>query len=415
MNCPKIRPSSAGSPKRFRRFLALMVAMFALAGAVALVGAAASTPNQAARRLQELRGPDSPYRKAPQSSGASATWDIPTPYPPSKVITGITFHDATARVLAPGSDIWPLSWAADGHQYTCWGDGGGFGGSDKKGRVSFGVGRIKDGTDDYVGVDIAGGMNAPHPAPFSGKSTGILALGDTLYLWLTGSAATRFDFNHLYRSDDHGVTWKDMSVEFSGKSGDFTGLDAGFFSISFCQFGQGYAGARDNYLYMYAPEIMDRSSWDVQKPGKIALIRVDKNQLVDKKAYRFFAGLDEAGQPRWTSDITTRKPVWQDAIGGTHRMAVSYNVPLKRYLLTSIGIDRVGCMAVYDAPEPWGPWTTVYREKNTDRWGSKTILFTFANKWLSADGRRFVIVHTKDDSWASIHGEFTLAAGRIQK
>lgn len=345
---------------------------------------------------------------AGEPGAADAQWGFPAPYPPSKVIAGVTFDDATARVLAPGSDIWPLTWAADGHQYTCWGDGGGFGGSDKKGRVSFGVARIEGGKDDYTGVNIAGGMNAPHPAPFPGKSTGILALGDTLYLWLTGSAATRFDFNRLYRSDDHGVTWKDMGVEFSRKSGDFTGTDEGFFSMSFCQFGQGYAGARDNYVYIYAPEIMDRSSWDVQKPGKITLIRVDQKQLDQKSAYRFFAGLDAAGQPRWTSDSAARQPVWQDAAGGTHRMAVSYNTPLRRYLLTSIGIDRVGAMAVYDAPEPWGPWTTVYRERNTERWGSKTILFTFANKWLSGDGRRFVVVHTRDDSWASMQGEFVL-------
>ena len=40
------------------------------------------------------------------------------PYPPSSVITGVTLHDETARSLAPGSDIWPLSWPADGHQYA---------------------------------------------------------------------------------------------------------------------------------------------------------------------------------------------------------------------------------------------------------------------------------------------------------
>ena len=28
------------------------------------------------------------------------------------------FHDDTARTLAPGSNLWPLTWAADGHQYT---------------------------------------------------------------------------------------------------------------------------------------------------------------------------------------------------------------------------------------------------------------------------------------------------------
>ena len=40
------------------------------------------------------------------------------PYPASSVITGVAFHDETARSLALGSDIWPLTWAADGNQYT---------------------------------------------------------------------------------------------------------------------------------------------------------------------------------------------------------------------------------------------------------------------------------------------------------
>ena len=33
----------------------------------------------------------------------------------------------------------------------------------------------------------------------------------------------------------------------------------------------------------------------------------------------------------------------------------------------------------------------------------------FVNKWLSADGRDFVIVHTRNDRWATIEGRFQLA------
>ena len=51
------------------------------------------------------------------------------PYPPSRMIEGITWHWETHRTAAPGSDLWPVTWAADGHLYTAWGDGGGFGGT----------------------------------------------------------------------------------------------------------------------------------------------------------------------------------------------------------------------------------------------------------------------------------------------
>src|SRR5262245_5851453 len=122
------------------------------------------------------------------------------PYPLSPVITGVTFRDETARVLAPGSDIWPLTWAADGNQYTTFGDGGGFGGSNRDGRVSLGIARIEGVKENYVGVNIAGGKNAPHPQPFTGKSEGILALGDTLYLWRNGAGSdtAAMEFVRLY-------------------------------------------------------------------------------------------------------------------------------------------------------------------------------------------------------------------------
>ena len=339
------------------------------------------------------------------------TADSSPPYPPSTIITGVTFRDETARTLAPGSDIWPLTWAADGHQYTTFGDGGGFGGTNQVGRVSLGIARVEGGKDGYTGVNLAGGKDAPHPEPFTGKSEGILALGDTLYLWRNGEGSDRaaFEYVRLYRSDDHGATWKDLKVEFSRRKGDFTGTDQGFFGVVFCQFGPGYAGARDPFVYLYASEIRDRSHWDIQKPGEISLLRVEADRLGDKSAYRFFAGLDAQNQPRWTATLAERRPVWRDAVNGTHRIAVSYNAPLRRYLLSTMTVDRLGHMAVFDALEPWGPWSTVLFQKDTSRWGSKVICFTFANKWLSADGRKFVMVHTKNDAWASIEGEFTVA------
>ncbi len=334
------------------------------------------------------------------------------PYPKSEFITGMTFDPATERVLAPGSDIWPLTWAADGHQYTVFGDGGGFGGTNSDSRVSLGIARIEGGKRDFTGVNIAGGKNAPHPAPFVGKSLGILALGNTLHVWRHGAGSDNkaFEFARLYRSDDRGATWQEQPVEFSRKNGDFAGEDHGFFSLAFCQFGRGYEGARDAFVYIYATEIVDPSHWRMQSPGKITLLRVPKDRLAEKAAYRFFAGLDPRGQPLWTADIAARKPVWEDAVNGTHRIAASYNAGLKRYFLSTMTVDRVGWAGIYEAPEPWGPWRTVLFEKNPERFGRKVITFTFSNKWASADGKDFVLVHTKNDAWASIEGSFQVNA-----
>jgi hypothetical protein len=361
-------------------------------------------PPSATTKLVELAHPCAVAILA-MCLGASAA---EPPYPRSPVIRGVTFVDSTSRIEAPGSDNWPITWAANGHLYTSFGDGGGFGGTNSDSRVSLGIARVEGGKDDYRGSNIAGGKKAPYPAPFLGKSEGILAIGDVLYLWRDGNGSDEraFASSQLWRSDDLGASWKFTGVEFSKKLGHFPKGDEGFFALTFCQFGRGYDGARDGFVYIYGPEISDRSHWDVQKPGKIALLRVARHRLDDRAAYEFFAGTGPSGSPTWTRQIAGRKPVWEDLTNGTHRMAVSYNPGLKRYLLTTMTVDRLGHLAIYDAPEPWGPWTTVLFEQDRERWGSKVVVFNFVNKWLSADGRRFVLVYTKNDHWASLEGKF---------
>lgn len=331
-------------------------------------------------------------------------------YPPSPVIAKIVFDDTTAKTFAPGSDIWPMTWAANDGLYTAWGDGGGFGGTNDKGRVSFGVAEVRGGKRDYQGVNLAGGLGAPNPAPFTGKSEGILALGDTLYLWRDGDASSLeyFKFCELWRSDDLGATWKKTGVRFSRLEGDFPAGDQGMFAPAFCQFGRGHASAPDDFVYVFAPDIVDPSHWNVRLPGRINLLRVKRSRIENKAAYEFFAGVDASSGARWTSQSAQRQPVWQDPKQGTHRVAVSYNAGVRRFLLTTITLDRSGWMSVYDAPTPWGPWTHVQTEHNPERWGTLTIIFTFVSKWQGADGRDVVVVHTKNDRWSSVEGRIEL-------
>ncbi|MCP4422874.1 MAG: hypothetical protein GY803_00115, partial [Chloroflexi bacterium] len=59
----------------------------------------------------------------PESASTQAT-----PYPDSPVIADIAWDWDSYVQAAPGSDLWPTTWAADGNIYSSWGDGGGFGG-----------------------------------------------------------------------------------------------------------------------------------------------------------------------------------------------------------------------------------------------------------------------------------------------
>ena len=343
----------------------------------------------------------------------------PPPYPPSPAIAGIHFDLSTLDRLAPGSDNWAITWADDGHQYVTWGDGGGFGGSNLDGRASLGFGRIEGGRDGYSALNVWGGKDAENPATFEGKSYGLISIDGVLYMFRTGdgSEGTAFEIQDLYASTNHAASWNPLPVSFT--PADFP-ASRGFFAPTFLQFGKDYAGARDDFVYIYAPENKG-DGWTAQTPGEIALARVRKDRISNKAEYEYFAGLDPKGDPTWTGNISERKPVFEDPVNGVMRTSVSYNAGLKRYVLVTQQVGRHlltnGHIGIYDAPEPWGPWTTVLLE---NAWctelqtGLKNVYWNFSNKWLSADGKDFVLVYTGDgsDMWGAVEGSFRIRAGR---
>jgi hypothetical protein len=343
---------------------------------------------------------------APPAQAATSS----SPYPPSPVISGISFDWSTHVRMANGSDNWPVTWAADDHQYTTWGDGGGFGGSNQDGRVSLGVARIEGSAGSYRGVNVWGGKDALQPAQFTGKSYGIAAVDGSLYMWRCGdgSLEAAFMYQRLYRSTNQGQSWQETGVEYTQSS--FSG-SRGFYCPTFLQYGKDYQGARDSYVYMYAPELKS-SSWEVQKPGEITLMRVPRSGLSSRSQYEYFAGLDGGGSPVWTGDMNGRRPVFQDRENGVMTVSVSYNPGLGRYfLITEHTAGMRGNIGIYDAPEPWGPWTTVLFESGFGTPGidATTFFWNFSNKWLSADGRDFTMVFTgvsSNDSWNTVRGRF---------
>ena len=99
------------------------------------------------------------------------------------LVDEIRFDWSTYRELAPGSDIWPLTWCEDDHQYTSWGDGGGFGGTNIDGRVSLGFARIAGSYDSMQTLNLWGGKDSLGDAEFNGKVKSILCVGGDLYAW----------------------------------------------------------------------------------------------------------------------------------------------------------------------------------------------------------------------------------------
>src|SRR3954462_9491571 len=113
------------------------------------------------------------------------------PPPPGPPITGLTLDWSTFRQLARGSGNWAPTWAADGSLYAGFGDGNGFQG----GRQSLGFARLTGGSGQAVqATDLPG-------TPAAGKTYGVLALGDTLYAFVSpGSNAANYQEARLYRA-----------------------------------------------------------------------------------------------------------------------------------------------------------------------------------------------------------------------
>ena len=331
--------------------------------------------------------------------------------PPTGVISDVDFDLGALVTRAQGSDNWAITWADDGSQMTTWGDGGGFGGSDSEARVSMGVARIRGDLPNFTTQNVWGGKDALADATHTGKSYGILALGTTIWLWRTGTESTvsAFERQDLFVSRDHGLTFEKTGVSFTSE--DFPS-SRGFFAPTFLQFGPGYSGAMDEYVYVYAPELKSHD-WAVQHPGEITLMRVPAGQLAERGAYEFFTGLDSSGTPGWSSDVGERAPVFNDPENGVMLTSVTYNAGLGRYLLVTQqrSIEPGGFIGIYESDAPWGPWSTVLFE---DAWelglqkGEHSVFWNFSNKWTSADGRRAALVYTgpSADNFGAVMVEF---------
>lgn len=140
------------------------------------------------------------------------------------------------------------------------------------------------------------------------------------------------------------------------------------------------------------------------------LARVPKELITRREAYEFFTGLDQGGGPLWSADIGQRKAVFTQP-GKCGRSAVTYNPGLKRYLWCQVlpgGDARMrGGFGVYDAPEPWGPWTTAYYSETWDVGPGESN--SFPTKWMSQDGKTLYLVFSGEDYFAVRKAVLTVA------
>jgi hypothetical protein len=298
------------------------------------------------------------------------------PYPPSQVITGIAWDDEIVRLGGERTgDNWPLTWGDDGLLYTSYGDGNGF--SEGPVNYTLAFATVSGVPPDHSAQDFQSNIDTPVGWGKQGiKASGLLMAGGVLYLWVRNYVVDG-DWRHsrLARSMDHGRTWSWADWQFSETFG----------CPEFVQYGPDYAGARDEYVYVVSQS--GNSAYDFD-PG-VVMARVPADRVMERAAYQFFAGLDADGAPTWSPEIADRQFAFADP-RGVQRIGLTYNAGLGRYFLVSAhgagaGSTHTPSLGVFDAPEPWGPWTTVYDEElwSNDGW---MIHHKFPTAWMSADG-----------------------------
>ncbi len=369
---------------------------------------------------------------------------VPAPrpdYPKSAFITKVTL--GKHRCHKGDGDMWPITWAADDHLYAGGGDNSGSPMNfwrvvgDPKTCWHFQVHLL-----DNMPVEVAKYCQIPPADPKNGiKPAGLLSVDGRLYFAVEAmnygeDPAFRRQRNvhgWIITSDDYGETAltaetqktqrrrKDYVTACGGNDNAEAGIwnrettPTDFFtgrlsSCHFLQFGKDYAGARDGYVYAYFPGADDGNSY-WENGDYLLLGRVPRDRILDRSAWEFVVELPSvvsAGSslrypesPRWDKDDGHAVPVFRYPLmcGEDH---VSYNPGIGRYLLGNYSfIDGEGRprpyhqawpesamrsqLTLFEAPEPWGPWSLFHLDDDWGTYGDYQPVFP--TKWMSEDGK----------------------------
>ena len=292
---------------------------------------------------------------------------------------------------ARGSDNWPLTWADDGALYGAYGDGNGFQPFTKE-KLSMGLARIEGTAEAFRGVNV----RAPSLETFGDgakgkKASGILCVKGVLYLWARNAGNSQ-----LAWSSDHGRTWTWADWKFTNSFGCPT----------FVNFGREYEGNSDGFAYVLSPDANDAYSL----ADRFVLARVPVNRIRERTSYEFLGTVDAHGAPVWTTHLDQGGAVFSRELG-CYRPSVTFNAGLKRFLLVharpnersrdkagKIDVRFRGGLVIYEAPQPWGPWSVVFETNDWDVGPGDSA--SFPAKWISDDGRTMHLVFSGDDSFS---------------
>jgi len=325
------------------------------------------------------------------------------PYRKSDLLSGFSI-DTTRLSIGHGYN-WAITWADDDKQYSFFTDGKGFG--IHKEDLSIAPVVIEGDPPNITGKDIpsvSGTLSFEGGDVNSAKVCGLVMIKGTLYAWVRNinpPGAPKGTGSQLMYSKDYARTWE--WVEWIWPSiGYPTWLNAG----------KNYMDARDEYAYFISPDGPSAYfDYDSMLMGRVPI-----QDILDKEKYTFFGGFDESGKPGWVA-YEDRKAVFRHD-GGCFRPDIVYNPGLKRYFVSIANpappeystssikttlkdwawwsadhADRIAHFGLFESTNPWGPWKTVFFEKD---WGAPENRFSphIPPKWISEDGKTFFLLYS---------------------
>jgi len=266
----------------------------------------------------------------------------------SPVIKSVSVKGKPIQPFKSHGDLWMSTLADDNNIYCSWGDGLGVSrwrGMFRKSENDCGIAQFSGNLPDIKAEEIC--YLAPTVEPnVNDKPSSLLFMDGRLYGHFHSPLGDPW-IGYLAYSDNYGRTWQRIGFwqewegSYTGSSPWTADRNSKFRCQFFINMGKNYELNKDGYVYTLA--IGKEWQWE----GGVYLTRVLKPDVISYDRYEYFAGMSD-NVPQWSESQFDAYPLAGVLCGA--QGSVIYHPQLERYLfLTSKDL--------YDAPNPWGPWT----------------------------------------------------------
>lgn len=263
---------------------------------------------------------------------------------PSPVIASVSVeNDSPIEPFSSNGDLWLNTWADDDNLYSAWGDGAGV--LEGAGLTDCGIVKLSGKLPRLIAEERC--HNAPTADPqVNDKPSSLLFLNGRLYGQFHSPLGDPW-IGYLAYSDDYGKTWTRVGFYREWEKRPDNGSvwtrerNSCFRCLFFINMGKNYELNKDGYVYALGIG----TEWDWN--AGVRLARVAKNEILNYEAYEYFTGIED-NKPQWSKSQFDAVPL--DGVNAIEQGSAMYHPGIGRYLFFTKS-------ELYDAPNPWGPWT----------------------------------------------------------